>query len=93
MAVVNALLGSVLFVFNSLVSIYSFIVIAAALVSWVSPDPYNPIVRALRNLTEPVLWRIRKLLPFTHKIGVDFSPVILLIGLHAVRIFVNNLFS
>lgn len=92
MAVANALLSSVLFVFDSLVTIYFFIVIAAALITWVNPDPYNPIVRALRALTEPVLWRIRKLLPFTYKSGIDFSPVVLLVALQAVRIFVLNLF-
>lgn len=92
MAVVDALLASVLFVFDSLVTIYFFIVIAAALITWVNPDPYNPIVRALRALTEPVLWRIRKLLPFTYKSGIDFSPVVLLVALQTVRIFVHKLF-
>jgi YGGT family. len=92
MPVMNALVESVLFVFNSIISIYSFIIIAAALISWVSPDPYNPIVRILRNLTEPVLWRVRKLLPFTYKSGMDFSPVVLLVGLHTLRIFINKLF-
>lgn len=89
---VDALLASVLFVFDSLVTIYFFIVIAAALITWVNPDPYNPIVRALRALTEPVLWRIRKLLPFTYKSGIDFSPVVLLVALQTVRIFVHKLF-
>lgn len=92
MAVMNALLETILFIFNSVISIYTLIVIVAALVSWVSPDPYNPIVRILRNLTEPVLWRIRKLLPITYKSGIDFSPVVLIIALYALRIFVNKLF-
>ena len=92
MVVVEAVIESALFIFNSIVSIYSFIIIAAALISWVSPDPYNPIVRILRNLTEPVLWRIRKLLPFTYKSGMDFSPIVLLLALHTLRIFVNKLF-
>lgn len=93
MVVVEAVIESALFIFNSIVSIYSFIIIAAALISWVSPDPYNPIVRILRNLTEPVLWRIRKLLPFTYKTGMDFSPIVLLLLLHTVRIFVNKIFT
>ena len=46
-----------------------------AVISWVNPDPYNPIVQALTRLTEPVLRPLRKLAP-PHKIGVDLSPLI-----------------
>lgn len=66
-------------------TIYSFIVIGAVLISWVSPDPYNPIVRILRSLTEPMLWRIRKYLPFTFIKGLDFSPVVLLLGVELLK--------
>ena len=46
-----------------LLDIYSYIIIAAALISWVSPDPRNPIVQFLRQITEPVLGPVRRLLP------------------------------
>jgi YggT family protein len=59
---------------------YSFIVIARALISWVSPDPFNPIVRFLYRVTEPVLRPIRRRLP-THQIGIDLSPLVVIIGL------------
>lgn len=82
------ILDAVFTVINTLLSVYSFVVIGACLISWVNPDPYNPIVRLLRNLTEPLLWRIRKYLPFAYIKGLDFSPVILLLAIELVRIIV-----
>lgn len=72
-------------------NLYIFVVIARALVSWVNPDPYNPIVRFLHNATDPVLYRIRRLIPF--QMGtIDFSPIILLLALSVVQqILVNFL--
>lgn len=65
-------------------NVYFFIVIARALISWVNPDPYNPIVRFLHNATDPVLFRIRRLIPF--QMGAfDFSPIILLLALSVVQ--------
>ena len=55
-------------------NLYFWVVIVAAVLSWVRPDPYNPVVRALRTLTEPVFYRVRKWLPFTYTNGIDFSP-------------------
>jgi len=60
-------------------NIYFFIVIARALISWVNPDPYNPIVRFLHSATDPVLYRLRRVLPFLHAGAFDFSPIVLLI--------------
>jgi YggT family protein len=71
-------------------SIYIFIVIARALVSWVSPDPYNPIVRFLHSATDPVLSRIQRLVPLQFG-GIDFSPVVLLIALAFVERIVKAL--
>lgn len=70
---------------DTILSVYVFIVIGAVLISWVNPDPYNPIVRILRNLTEPLLWRIRKYLPFTYMSGLDFSPVVLLLAVQLLK--------
>lgn len=58
---------------------YMWIVIISALISWINPDPYNPIVRTLRALTEPLYYRIRKLLPFIYSYGMDFSPIVVLL--------------
>ncbi len=68
-----------------LLSIYSWIIIAAALISWVSPDPRNPVVLFLRQVTEPVLAPVRRLLPPWKTGGLDLSPVIVLIGIQFVE--------
>jgi YggT family protein len=66
-------------------TIYIFIVIARALISWVSPDPYNPIVRFLHNVTDPALYRLRRLMPFLQFGGLDLSPIALLLLLSVVQ--------
>ena len=82
------ILEAIIYVADTLLTVYSFVVIVACLISWVNPDPYNPIVRILRNLTEPVLWRIRKYLPFTYVSGLDLSPLVLLLAIQLVRMIV-----
>jgi YggT family protein len=62
-------------VLGVVLDIYKCIIIIRALISWVNPDPYNPIVQALTRLTEPVLRPLRKLAP-PYKVGVDLSPLI-----------------
>ena len=81
----NVLLLAVARILDLAFNIYIFIVIARALVSWVNPDPYNPIVRFLHNLTDPVLYRLRRLLPFLQAGAFDFSPIALLILLSVVQ--------
>ncbi|MDQ7056871.1 MAG: YggT family protein [Persephonella sp.] len=58
-------------------TIYMWIVIISALLSWVNPDPYNPVVKFLRNATEPVYRKIRKFIP-TYFGGIDIAPLIVL---------------
>jgi YggT family protein len=60
-------------------NIYTWVIIAAAVISWVTPNPYNPVVRLLRRLTEPVLAPIRQLLPPWKTFGLDFSPMIVIL--------------
>ncbi|MFA5073381.1 MAG: YggT family protein [Nitrospirota bacterium] len=62
-------------VLNILLTVYMWIIVVRALISWVNPDPYNAIVQMLTRITEPVLARIRKLVP-PWKIGLDLSPLI-----------------
>jgi YggT family protein len=66
-------------------TIYIFIVIARALISWVNPDPYNPIVRFLHNMTDPALYQIRRLMPFLQMGGLDLSPIALLLLLSVAQ--------
>ncbi len=61
-------------------SIYVIIVVASALISWVQPNPYNPIVRFLYRATEPVLNKIRRAIPFIVIGGIDLSPVLLILS-------------
>ncbi len=61
MFIIANLLKAVAFVLDSLLSIYFWIVIISALLSWVRPDPYNPIVRFLYSITEPVFLQSQKM--------------------------------
>ena len=61
-------------------SIYMWIIIARAVLSWVSPDPYNPIVRFIHNLTEPVLYQVRRRLPVVFG-GIDLAPVVVMLAI------------
>lgn len=75
-------------VLNTLLSLYWWIVIIAVLVTWVNPDPGNPIVRFLRAATEPLFWQVRRWMPFV-VIGVlDLSPIVVLLGLEFLRILI-----
>ena len=65
-------------VLHVVLDLYMWVIIARAILSWVNPDPYNPIVRFLYNVTEPVLYRLRRLIPLNFG-GIDFSPMIVLL--------------
>ena len=68
-------------ILNSLLGLYFWIVLIAVLLTWVNPDPRNPIVRFLYSVTDPVLYWIRRRLPFLVIGGFDLSPLILLFGI------------
>ena len=85
MIVFSNALGATAAILGSLLNIYFWIVIISAVLSWVKPDPYNPIVRTLRALTEPVFYRVRKWLPFTYMSGLDFSPLVVLLAIELVN--------
>lgn len=80
MFIISFFLEAVATVLNIVLTLYMIIVIARAIISWVSPDPYNPIVRFLYQVTEPVLWRVRKIVPF-YTGGIDLSPIIVLLAI------------
>ena len=70
-----------------LLNVFLFAIIIQVILSWVNPDPYNPIVRALRSLTEPVFDKVRRLIPFVMIGGLDLSPIAVLLGIKFVQIF------
>lgn len=69
-------------------TLYLWVVIIRALISWVSPDPYNPIVVFLRQVTDPILRRIQRVIPPTA--GIDFSPIILIMAIYFLQYFLVN---
>jgi YggT family protein len=83
------LLLAVAKILDIVLSLYMWVVIIAALISWVSPDPYNPIVRFLYSVTEPVFRRIRRVIGFS--LGpIDISPLIVILGIIFIRSFLIN---
>jgi YggT family protein len=84
--IVANLLNAVALVLDSVLKIYSWIVIARAVLSWVNPDPYNPIVRFLYAVTEPVLYRVRRVVPVLGG-SVDVSPIVVLLGIFFLQAF------
>ncbi len=71
-------------ILDVLLTIYICIIIAVAIFSWVNPDPLNPLVRILRNITEPVMERLRPYVPLIG--GLDLTPVVLIIAI----VFIKN---
>jgi YggT family protein len=74
-------------ILNGLLNTYWWIVIIAVLLTWVNPDPRNPIVRFLYAVTEPVLYWIRRRFPFLVIGGFDLSPIVLLVGIQFAKLF------
>ncbi len=81
------LIEALAMVLDGALYIYMWVIIARALLSWVNPDPYNPIVRFLYNITEPVLGYLRRRIPLVLG-GIDLSPVLVLVVIYILRIFV-----
>jgi YggT family protein len=68
-----------------ILSLYMWIIIGRAIISWVNADPYNPIVRFLISATEPVLYPVRRRLPMLG--GIDFSPILVILAIIFVQTF------
>ncbi len=75
-------------ILDSLLWLYFYILLAAAVLSWVNPDPNNAIVRFLRAVTDPLLYRVRRALPFVYAGGIDFSPLLVMLVIQFLRMFV-----
>jgi len=74
-------------ILDYLLEIYKWIVIIAALISWVNPDPYNPIVRFLYSVTEPVLRPVRRMIGF--RLGpIDVSPIVVILAIIFAQTFI-----
>ena len=87
MFAIGNLLYSVATILDYILMALNWLIIIRALISWVNPDPYNPIVQFLYKVTEPLLAPFRRLLP-AYSIGLDISPIFALIFIWFVRLFV-----
>ena len=79
--------NAVALVLDYALTFYMWIVLAGAVLSWVNPDPYNPIVRFINTATEPVFYQIRKRLPVNFG-GLDISPVVVILVILFLQAFV-----
>lgn len=93
MFVAGNLVSAIAIILNYVFEIAKWLVIIRALISWVNPDPYNPIVQFLYRTTEPILAPFRKLIPL-HTVGIDISPIFALIFIWFMQLFlVRTLFG
>jgi len=83
----NALIFSIVQLLHTVINVYIWIVIISALLSFVRPDPSNPIVQALYRLTEPVYSAIRRKMPFLIMGGIDLTPLVIILGLQFLDTF------
>ena len=86
MFVLNNFIIAIARVIEIILTVYMWIIIARALISWVNPDPYNKIVIFLYRVTEPVLRPIRKIIP-RHSLRIDFAPLIALLIIFFLQSF------
>jgi YggT family protein len=77
-SVLGNMLAGIAEVVGMILTLYMWVVIIRSLISWVNPDPYNPIVQFLQRATDPVLYQIRKRLGMG-SMGFDFSPIIVIL--------------
>jgi len=87
----GAFTAALLDVLFTLLSIIQWMVIIAALISWVNPDPRNPIVQFLYRTTDPILRPFRKILPPRRTGGIDFSPILVILAIIFVKTFLARL--
>ena len=86
MFVIGNFLGAVAKILDIALTLYMWIIIARAVISWVNPDPFNPIVRFLTNVTEPVLYQIRRRIPLNLG-GIDFTPILVILAIIFIQSF------
>ncbi|NOQ31541.1 MAG: YggT family protein [Helicobacteraceae bacterium] len=78
-------------ILNSLINVYIWVLIIAALISWVQPDPSNPVVQILRRLTEPAYSLVRNI-PTVFN-GLDLAPIIIIVGLQVISVVLVNVLN
>ena len=87
MFILSNLLSALANILNVALTILYWLILIRALISWVNPDPYNPIVQFLYKITEPILYPIRRILPLGFRFGIDISPIIAFLAIMFLRAF------
>ena len=87
MFVLSNLLSALAGILDLALTILYWLILIRALLSWVNPDPHNPIVQFLYKVTEPILYPIRKLLPLDFRFGIDISPIIAFLAIIFLKSF------
>ena len=90
MFVLANLIQALATILSILINILTILILVRALISWVSADPYNPLVQFLYKTTEPLLEPIRRILPAAFSIGIDLSPIVAFFVLTFVKLFIVN---
>ncbi len=88
---IDALLQSTFIVIIGIITLYKWIIIISSLLSWVKPDPYNPIVQMLSRLTEPAYAFIKRFVPTVFG-GMDLAPIIVIFALIFLETFLSRIF-
>ncbi len=88
MFIIGNLLIAIAKMADIILTLYMYMIIGRAIISWVNPDPYNPIVSFLYRATEPVLERVRRVIPYLG--GLDLAPIAVILAIIFVQNFLIN---
>lgn len=94
MFVLANLIDGVTTVLDLALSMYGFCIFAVVIISWIAPRSMHPAIAFLRRITDPVLYRIRRAIPFVYQAGFDFSPIVaFLVIMFLKRFLVASLYQ
>ncbi len=85
------MIDAIIFTFVGVLELFKWVVIISALITWVNPDPSNPVVQILKKLTEPVYAFIKRYIPTTVS-GIDLSPIIVIFAIIFLQQLLKNIF-
>ena len=94
MFVIGNALEATAYILGKVLWLYNLVILVAVLISWVSPDPFNPIIQFLRSVTEPVFGWVRRHFPFAMVGMLDLSPLIVMVAIQLLQmVVVRSLFD
>jgi len=90
MSALMEIASGLLMILNNLIWVYMWVIIISALLSFVRPDPFNPVVQMLYRLTNPAYALVRRFIPTMFN-GIDLAPLVIIIALQVVQVFIRSL--